>query len=847
VGQTWWDTSTTRFIDYEIGTDSYRRQHWGKVAPGISVDVYEWIRSTVPPSAWAGAVAASNTAATGGNALPTGQTRAQNYPYVMRNERNVSGLYANVYYFWVKNKTTVPEAVGRKLSVSVISQIIAQPENQNIAWWAAISNTGALIGNINRNLDGNNTVWQFNYTSKAEVDKIYKQWTLLRPNDPSSTPTVALWQRMMASLLEFDSTGNSVPNLRLPEMMKQGASIRPSQSWFRNSNTARRTFVERVNNLLRTSPVPPADDPDRTSWLDSFNSSEPPPPAQNIKTSVRAATTAALNTIYFPGNNGRGSLLTFAGSINEALIIDGVALQIGDRVLVKNQAPASVVDSIVVQQSGQNGIYEVVDVGAPPSETDPNDLGRPWVLVRASDFDSVDDNLIDAQVTVTEGVINLFPRPYRQVNPNIAIIGKDPIIWEKGLAPRAWEYSVANLAERDALQPSLAPSASVLVAETARTNSRWTIWQYTGREFVLVRMQAWKTHSTWSFVDWYASGYGANSLVTHTVDTLADREQLVNLQAGQLVKVQNTGNGRWNLFAYQLVDDEIWTTVGVENGNVALSDNLYDYAKYNMGFDGGSYATDFQGWEYDTRLELAYIIDGLWNFQNAAGLLKTTNMLNERNSLFFEMVQHVLAEQTFVDWCFKTSFITLKGFSQQLLQTSYYNPSKIENLEKYIQEIKPYHTIIRQFVDFRLAQDSWNSASSDFDRPPYQDSDGSVRILNANNPIDVAILQNSENYKYWTQGHQSSNSAPIESKTLLGNGVTKQIVFVNPVSWQFVQVRWNNKLTSDWRIAPDDATVLDLNFTPVVGDIVIASVYGSENLTPPAHTCCLIVLVVRQP
>lgn len=897
VGQTWWDLSTTRFIDYEIGTDSYRRRHWGQIAPGISIDIYEWIRSLVPPSSWAGAVTAGNSAATGGDQTPTGSVKGADYPYVLASERNESGQYTNAYYFWVKNKTTVPNVPDRKISVASLSQIVESPQTQNQSWWAAISSTGALLANIGSFLDENNTVWQVNYTSRENVDKIYKEWTLLRPNDPLSTPTPDLWSKMCDSLVEFNNVGNSVPNLRLPEMSKYGMLTRPSQSWFKDGITARRAFVKKINSLLSSSSVPPLDDPDRLGWLQYFQSVEPQPLQKNTKANARVATTTALDTVYYPGENGKGATLTYNGSSYSALVVDGITVNLGDRIIVKNQNPVSLASSIVTQTPNQNGIYDVVDIGS---------LNNPWILMRSADFDSIDDNLIDAQVLVLEGASQLLPTTYIQNNKNILKLGIDPLEWQivrpvKGILPCNWDYYVATLAARDALIPSLIPGNKVLVDVSAATNNRWTIWLYQGQnQFSLERMQAWDTNQVWYLVDWYASGISADTLIGATVATLADRDTLV-VDSGTLVKVLNTGNGRWNLFEYTPDSETLWTVVGVQNGNLQLSDNLYDYEKYSMGFSGGSYAVDYQGWEYDTRLELSYILQGLWPENNkAVGLLKVDSDVNERNMVFFELVSHVLAEQNFVDWCFKTSFINLKGFSQQLLSSAYYDPSKIDSLEKYIQEVKPYHVVIRQFVDYRVVSDYWESNSSDLDNPPYIDLNNNVSILNVSNPVDLAILSGDTIYKPWYDNYKASSGALIETVTLTGNGSTKSLqlststkpenvlvywnsklsqawnlrpgdnsiidlVFVpntndvvqayvyassylerktfigdgisqivsmtNPITWQFTQVRWNNLLTNDYEINLDDSTLVELNFTPGVGDIVTVTVFDIANLS----------------
>jgi hypothetical protein len=50
VGETWWDTSTVRFIDPNQDDLVYASRRWGQVFPGSTVDVYQWIVSSVPPA-----------------------------------------------------------------------------------------------------------------------------------------------------------------------------------------------------------------------------------------------------------------------------------------------------------------------------------------------------------------------------------------------------------------------------------------------------------------------------------------------------------------------------------------------------------------------------------------------------------------------------------------------------------------------------------------------------------------------------------------------------------------------------------------------------------------------------
>jgi len=103
------------------------------------------------------------------------------------------------------------------------------------------------------------------------------------------------------------------------------------------------------------------------------------------KAAVRLATAAALpaNT---PAGSGVGKTLT--ANANGALSVDGTAVAVGNRILVKNEASAE-----------NNGIYVVTATGSG---------GAPYVLTRATDFDGAPVNEVEGgdAVFAQEGASN---------------------------------------------------------------------------------------------------------------------------------------------------------------------------------------------------------------------------------------------------------------------------------------------------------------------------------------------------------------------------------------------------------------------------------------------------------
>ena len=49
LGKVWWDLSNAIYYDYNQGTAEYKRDYYGKLWEGGSIDVYEWTKSTVTP------------------------------------------------------------------------------------------------------------------------------------------------------------------------------------------------------------------------------------------------------------------------------------------------------------------------------------------------------------------------------------------------------------------------------------------------------------------------------------------------------------------------------------------------------------------------------------------------------------------------------------------------------------------------------------------------------------------------------------------------------------------------------------------------------------------------------
>ena len=122
------------------------------------------------------------------------------------------------------------------------------------------------------------------------------------------------------------------------------------------------TSIALTTGTISTSPVSGTDIVNK-AYADSIAS------GINFHQSVRLATAAALPAYtYNNGTSGVGATIT--ANANAALSVDGVAVAVGNRILVKNESGAA---------EAYNGVYTVTQTGSGAA---------PYILTRATDFDS---------------------------------------------------------------------------------------------------------------------------------------------------------------------------------------------------------------------------------------------------------------------------------------------------------------------------------------------------------------------------------------------------------------------------------------------------------------------------
>lgn len=285
----------------------------------------------------------------------------------------------------------------------------------------------------------------------------------------------------------------------------------------------------------------------------------------------------------------------------------------------------------------------------------------------------------------------------------------------------------------------------VLVVSDSTNQNYWTIYKLVGTSWLLDHIQTYKTTAYWEKIDWYLTGFDSSRKIDITVETVRDLSPLT-LVAGKTIKVKNLADG---LFAiYRVTDTLALELVGLQNGTLRIKDNIYDLSNYRMSWDYDKFDNSF--FDLNPSKEIRNVLNAL-RYDLLVGDLSV-----EWNKLFFFMVNYILSEQKSVDWVFKTSFISILHKLRTLEQFPYYINDNQDYYREYIEEVKPYRTQIRDYILDYQGTDTINSTLSDFDLPPYYDSDtGTFRSPNGEIAKDATTLTKSP-YSNWANNYSYS-------------------------------------------------------------------------------------------
>ena len=251
VGELWFDTSTTRWLNYHQNDNVYNASRWGQVFPGSDVAVYTWVASSNVPSQYTGAGTPKNL-----------QT------YSIESTLNASNVVTPVYYFWVRNTDTVMSAEGKTLSDTNLEAYIANPTASGVSYLTPLLPNAFGLYNCQPYINVNDSVFHIGYATGSNDDPSHQEFSLIRDGADDFLPGLpkfgiqtqanrpeGLYDRLLDSFSGVDEVGAVVPNPYLPKAVQSGVLQRPRQSFFFNRFLGLKNYLKYANTILADFPI----------------------------------------------------------------------------------------------------------------------------------------------------------------------------------------------------------------------------------------------------------------------------------------------------------------------------------------------------------------------------------------------------------------------------------------------------------------------------------------------------------------------------------------------------------------------------------------------------------------
>lgn len=282
----------------------------------------------------------------------------------------------------------------------------------------------------------------------------------------------------------------------------------------------------------------------------------------------------------------------------------------------------------------------------------------------------------------------------------------------------------------------------ILVKNDANYLNRWALYlKNADGTGTLNKFQSLKITDFWYTVDWYSAGYNSKTKVNFSVERFADVYKL-DLTNGDVVKVLNNGAEKFELYYYQNNKFEL---VGLQDGTIQIRNDIY----LPIGFDNKNY--DVENYDFNYAIEFRYILKGIKED------IFVKDLAPLWNKLMFFIVEYILSEQKYIDWAFKTSFVSVNHQVEGLVQTPAYIKDRQLYYKQYVDEVKPYRTKIREYSLTYNGLEEMNRATvTDFDLPAYYDKNLEVfRSPNGEFPsTDTVLIDTKPEYQDWKNHHK---------------------------------------------------------------------------------------------
>jgi hypothetical protein len=272
VGEIWWDINRARFIDPNQDDIVYASRRWGQLFPDSSIDIYQWVESSVPPNAYTGPGTPFDTTS-----------------YVVTSRLTPQGTFGTQYYFWVTGIDTINTSAGKTLSTTGIARYIESPRSSGIPYIAALNASTVAIYNGLDFISAQDTILHIEYDREYTEDNIHTEFELIAQDRPDSFLSDGLYRKLQDSFCGVNTVGAKVPDSTLSPPEQYGVQFRPRQSMFLDRFAALENYLGRANSILKLYPIV------ETRKFTLLNSQEPEPTVASGEWNLRLANIEQLS------------------------------------------------------------------------------------------------------------------------------------------------------------------------------------------------------------------------------------------------------------------------------------------------------------------------------------------------------------------------------------------------------------------------------------------------------------------------------------------------------------------------------------------------------------------------
>lgn len=216
-----------------------------------------------------------------------------------------------------------------------------------------------------------------------------------------------------------------------------------------------------------------------------------------------------------------------------------------------------------------------------------------------------------------------------------------------------------------------------------------------------INTYAYDTTQYWEYATWWDIGYDSSTRISNTVKKYADLLKLKTTE-GMVVTVLQNSSGNKEFYTFK---NSEWIRVGLVNGTIQFKSSLWDYS--SIGFDSGIFGDLY---DYYPSIETRNVIRSI-NEE-----IFTEDMSVHRNTALIKLFEYIQSEGT-NDWLTKTSLVDVSHVAGKLFASQKYQRDSRTFLEGYLNEVKPYHVVIKDFQFKYTGSDVYQSTSTDFDLP----------------------------------------------------------------------------------------------------------------------------------